>query len=373
MSSFPQPQIRIPSATRTRNPQIDNAKFVLIALVVIGHGMGELRGDSPLLKAAYHFIYLFHIPAFVYLSGSLARTEFGVRQGMRWLCTLLIPLLVFQAIYHAWNAWLLHETFEYHITEPYWLLWYLASLACWHLLLPPMLALGRPLLTACGIAILAGYAGDIGYPFSLSRTLVFLPFFIAGHRHGLDLPGPRSGAVAALLSLAGLAWLIRDLDPVWLYGSSAYPDLWGGPLRAGLLAASAVGVWAVLRLVPRKASPLTAMGRQSLAVYLLHGLLINAATALGLWASLAHLPPAWRLGLAVTGGAALACLLTKAAPWFRPLMNFGWLLHPSSEGDASSIRNRSPVRHGRRERSSATRRGSVSTSRQTSGLTRGGD
>jgi fucose 4-O-acetylase-like acetyltransferase len=290
---------------------------------------------------------------------------------MRWLCTLIVPLLVFQAIYHGWNAWLLHETFEYHVTEPFWLLWYLASLACWRLLLPPMLALGRPLLIACAIAILAGYAGDIGYPFSLSRTLVFLPFFIAGHRYGLDLRGSRMGAIAALLSLAGLAWLIRDLDPVWLYGSSAYPDLWGGLLRAGLLAASAFGVWAVLRLVPRKKSPLTAMGRQSLAVYLLHGLLINAATALGLWASLGQLPPTWRLGLAVTGGTLLACLLTKAAPWFRPLMDFGWLLGPPIENRESQGRSYKPVRHEKRARSVATRRSSTSLYR--SELTHRGD
>ena len=345
-------------ALRTRDPQVDNAKFVLIALVVIGHGMGALRGHSPLLKAAYHFIYLFHIPAFVYLSGSLARARFDTRQGLRWLCTLVVPLLVFQAIYQAWNAWLLHDAFAYHITVPYWLLWYLASLACWRVMLPPMLALGRPLLVACAIALLAGYAGDIGYPFSLSRTLVFLPFFIAGHRVGLDnLRGPRIAAVVALFLLSALAWLIRDLDPTWLYGSAAYPGAWGGFRRAGLLTASAFGVWAVLRLVPHRTSALTAMGQQSLVVYLLHGLLINAATAWGLWANLRQFAPAWRLGIAITGGLALACLLTRAAPLVRPLLDFGWLLSPAADN-----RERHPPR-----RRTLAQRG---TSRQPSGLTR---
>ena len=332
--SFPaQPQTANPPAERVRNPHADNARFVLIALVVIGHGMGQLREHSPLLKAAYHFVYLFHIPAFVYLSGSLSRADFGVRQGLRWLSTLVLPLLVFQAIYQGWNAWLLQQPFSYHVTVPYWLLWYLASLACWRLLLPPMLALGRPLLVACAIAILAGYAGDIGYPFSLSRTLVFLPFFIAGHRFGLAMPGSRRMAVAAMLLLAALAWLIRNIDPVWLYGSVAYPDLWGGPLRAGLLLASSLGVWALLRLAPRKAGLFTAMGRHSLVVYLAHGLLINAATAFGLWSSLGQLPPSLRLALAVLGGTALTCLLTRADPLLRPLMDFRWLLRPAPSTD----------------------------------------
>ena len=81
MSISTQPQTINPTTERVRNPHADNARFVLIALVVIGHGMGQLRDHSPLLKAAYYFIYLFHIPAFVYLSGSLSRTDFGVKQG----------------------------------------------------------------------------------------------------------------------------------------------------------------------------------------------------------------------------------------------------------------------------------------------------
>jgi len=322
--------IQLPSSTgRVRNPHADNTRFVLIVLVVIGHGVEELGGHSPLLQAVYRFIYLFHIPAFVYLSGSLSRTDFGVRQGLRWLATLIIPLLVFQAIYQGWNAWLQQQPFTYHVTVPYWLLWYLASLACWRLLLPSMLALRRPLLVACVVSLLAGYADDIGYPLSLSRTLVFLPFFIAGHRYGLDMPGSRRAATAALLLLAALAWLIRDIDPRWLYGSTAYPDLWGGPLRAGLLLASSLGVWAVLRLAPRRQGAMTAMGRHSLAVYLTHGLLINAASALGLWSVLRHLPPSQRLLLAVVGGTVLACLLTRTTRLLKPLMDFSWLLQPA--------------------------------------------
>ncbi|MGP1664766.1 MAG: hypothetical protein ACTS5I_02375, partial [Rhodanobacter sp.] len=87
---------------------------------------------------------------------------------------------------------------------------------------------------------------------------------------------------------------------------------------------------ATLRLVPRKHCSLTAMGQQSLAVYLLHGLLINAATAFGLWAALSQISPTWRLGLAVIGGVALTKILTKLAPLFRPLMDFSWLLRPAS-------------------------------------------
>ena len=119
-------------------------------------------------------------------------------------------------------------------------------------------------------------------------------------------------------------------------------------------------MWAVLRLVPRRTSVLTAMGRQSLAVYLLHGLLINAATAWGLWASLQQLPPAWRLGIAITGGTALACLLTGAAPLIRPLLDFGWLLSPAADNRECHPPRRRTLGHA----------DTVRTSRQCSGLTR---
>ena len=66
------------------------------------------------------------------------------------------------------------------MATPYWLLWYLLSLAGWRLLLPVFARLKRPLTFAVALAVAVGCASEVGYYLSLSRTLVFFPMFVLG-------------------------------------------------------------------------------------------------------------------------------------------------------------------------------------------------
>ena len=54
----------------SRDPWLDNVKTVLITCVVIGHAWGLLEGTDG-THWAYDFLYLWHIPAFVFISGYL--------------------------------------------------------------------------------------------------------------------------------------------------------------------------------------------------------------------------------------------------------------------------------------------------------------
>jgi len=56
-----------------RDPYFDNAKFILIALVVIGHIMAPLMTHSTACKTLYIWIYIFHMPAFALISGYFAK------------------------------------------------------------------------------------------------------------------------------------------------------------------------------------------------------------------------------------------------------------------------------------------------------------
>ena len=57
-----------------RNPYFDNAKAILIILVVIGHIIEPFIEDIYTLKIIYEFIYTFHMPAFILLSGYFFKT-----------------------------------------------------------------------------------------------------------------------------------------------------------------------------------------------------------------------------------------------------------------------------------------------------------
>lgn len=305
-----------------RQPAADSAKFVLVALVVIGHLIEACRSGYPQLEAAYRFLYLFHVPALAYVSGLFARAEFGVRDGQRWLATLILPLLVFQLLYLGFIAAISDRPFAFRVATPYWLLWYLASLACWRVLLPALMSLRRPLLVTAVLAVAVGWASDVGYAWSASRTLVFLPFFVAGHVYGLPRPR-RALPILALLALAVAAWYLRPVPARSFYGSTAFASHWDALVRSGLLAAGALGTWAVLSLMPQRAGLSARLGEHSLSAYLLHGFVVKALPITGLalpWAA------SGRLIACVGGGLALSVLLAWLGRWLRPLMDYRWLL-----------------------------------------------
>ena len=52
-----------------RNYKFDNIKFFLIWLVVLGHFLNAYVPDSQIIKTITFFIYTFHMPAFIFLSG----------------------------------------------------------------------------------------------------------------------------------------------------------------------------------------------------------------------------------------------------------------------------------------------------------------
>lgn len=320
-----------------RNPLLDTAKFVLVALVVIGHLLEPLV-SAPEVAALYRFLYLFHIPALAYVSGVVASAEIGPRQGKRWLAGLMLPLLVFQALYLAWDATLFDKPFAYQVAQPYWLLWYLMSLAWWRLLLPVVTSIRWPLATSVTIALLVGGLVDVNYTWSASRTLVFFPFFLAGHLYGARMPGPRWAGVIGLLVLAGVAWSLRFWPATWLLGSVPYASLhetaWvpGMLIRAGLLACGALGTWSVLRLLPAGEGWFSRLGQRSMSAYLLHGFLVKWAVVAGVFASLKGWSWHARMASGVATGLALTVLLSWLGRPLKPLMDYGWLWRGARRG-----------------------------------------
>lgn len=58
---------------KERNLKLDNAKGILITLVVIGHMLLPIQGTTRGVTNFFYVIYAFHMPAFVFISGLLAQ------------------------------------------------------------------------------------------------------------------------------------------------------------------------------------------------------------------------------------------------------------------------------------------------------------
>ncbi len=51
----------------------DNVKFILIFLVVLGHVMGIFTESNMYLGKYYLYLYVFHMPAFIFVSGLFSK------------------------------------------------------------------------------------------------------------------------------------------------------------------------------------------------------------------------------------------------------------------------------------------------------------
>lgn len=257
----------------------DNFRALLLFLVILGHCC-ELFYTGTAVKL-YRIIYTFHVPALLFLSG-----RFAAFDRRRFFRGLLLPYLIFQALYLCFDAAVLHTSvFRLQFTKPYWILWYLLALLVYFLLLqllPERSRKNAVLVVGLSVvlSVLAGFDRTLSYFLALSRIVVFAPFFFLGYyAPQLRLP-PRYLSLALGLAVAcfGVAFF-RKIDVRLFWGSCSYAlcrETWGDRLL--LLAVSAGWILFFLNLLPRRRLPvLTALGRGTLLVYLLHGFIIRLA------------------------------------------------------------------------------------------------
>ena len=82
-----------------RSVYFDNAKAILIYLVVLGHLLSGYLGANEYLDTLYLIIYLFHMPAFIVISGHFSRKIKSIEDIKKLIKTLFIPYVIFQLIY----------------------------------------------------------------------------------------------------------------------------------------------------------------------------------------------------------------------------------------------------------------------------------
>ncbi len=80
----------VTSAPKERVAYLDNARYWVMLLVVIGHSLTQFVAmDSA--RAVYVWIYAFHMPFFILISGYTARRYMGdARQVKRIISTLVV-------------------------------------------------------------------------------------------------------------------------------------------------------------------------------------------------------------------------------------------------------------------------------------------
>ena len=270
-----------------RNAYFDNAKLVLIFLVVFGHMIQPFTDGSSGINTLYMWIYTFHMPAFIFLAGFYAKGSGNKTYIVKLAKNLLVPYLIFQLLYTVFYFFIGKDGWQAGVFHPHWSLWFLCSLFGWHILLslfkkaPAVISVSLAVL----IGLLVGYFGEIGHTFSLSRTFVFFPFFLLGfwltetHVMWLKRKSVKMGSLIVLLAVGAAIYFAPDFNSGWLLASKSYSDLgmpaYGGLARLLVYVTSALMAMSILAWIPVSNSRLTHFGTRTLYVYLLHGFLIQ--------------------------------------------------------------------------------------------------
>lgn len=317
-----------------------NLRFILIVTVFIGNAIEPLITQMDSLNTLYLWIFSFHMPLFVLVTGYFAKSSMTGKQARDVLLQIGLQYVIFQSLYSILDATIFHvEDIHRSFFIPYLLLWFLFSHACWRLLLMAMsrLTAGQQLLIAAILGVLAGYLPVDGVWLSISRTFVFFPFFIAGYHFSFEAFTLRfkpwikliSAFVSILLLLLFSLWG-NNLNVGWLYGSLTYTQLgheawYAGVFRIATYALQLIASAAFLAWVPMSVGRITDLGRRTLYVFLLHGFIIRVADYSGLHESISNTS-----GAALLIVAAILCTILLAQPGFKKL--FHPIIEPSVGG-----------------------------------------
>lgn len=275
------------TARRPRDPFLDNARGILITLVVVAHTIECFFQSSQVFPdTVYTWIYSFHMGAFVLISGYLSRSYRNEpRQVRRLLTAMVVPYLIFQVIHELAKMLLQGHEFHLQLFLPAWTLWFLLALLLWRLATPVLRQLRYPLVFAVAIAVISPLDADLDSTFTLGRLVGMLPFFVLGlvtTPQALErLKAFRHRWVGGVVLLAALAcaFLLReDFRTSIFFLRSAYGEdsgiLMSMALRVAVLVVGVIASVALLLVSPRGRSPLTALGERSLTIYLLHPLFL---------------------------------------------------------------------------------------------------
>lgn len=285
---------------KKRSSYWDNVKYAFIFLVVLGHFAEPLKSELNYARLAFDFIYTFHMPVFIYISGMFSKSAInGKRFRIERVCAFLVIYVVYKVIRY-WLCMALGMPIKFDLLTEDGLPWYMLSMAFWLCMtyvvrnVKPMIMLALSIL----FAFIGGFFDQIGDFLALARVINYWPFFLFGYYCN---PGKVDrminktyikilGAVI-MLALAGVILTYTDQynSIVRLFtGRNQYTAVaevcsWFRPwMRLAYYPYALVIGGAAISIVPHCRIPLVSeFGSRTLQIYFLHKLALYILTYAG--------------------------------------------------------------------------------------------
>ena len=269
----------------------DNAKAILMFLVVLGHFAEPftVAGYPLIYRSIFMILYTFHMPAFIFISGVFSKSTL---QKESFAFAKLFPFVILSYLlktgYMVKDYLVTRDISVFNLSRFSNIVWFLLSLFLFYGIMYLLKTVNPKavLLFAVLLACLAGYDKRIGDTFAVSRVIVYFPFFALGYYTDearlRNMLAPKSVKIAAAVVLACFCaamvfgiktlYVLRPLltgrNPFFKLGT-LYP--YGGLLRLLYYGVCLVIVLAFFALVPNKQIKVLAyIGKNTLSVYFWH-------------------------------------------------------------------------------------------------------
>lgn len=165
--------------TSRRDESIDTLKFLLICIVILGHVIMNLGGGKFSI-VMFNFIYSFHMPLFVFVSGYFTHPGVMDLKKIREAFHFMSLFILFDLL-----CWLIipRDVNYRTILTPQYAMWYLLAMFYWRFL---SIFVKKEWLTRRNLVIMIAFSALVGFvPFigeigSFNRASCFLCFFMAG-------------------------------------------------------------------------------------------------------------------------------------------------------------------------------------------------
>lgn len=263
----------------------DNLKFFLILCVVVGHFFAVIHKDQ-MAESIVFFIYTFHMPAFVFVSGLFSKKTIDEKRFDRLFSYFIMYLVV---KYTRWLAYVVFEngkTFSYSDIPD--ISWYALALVVFYLVTMYVKQFDAKYMMVLAViaACMSGYARNIGDWMAMSRIIVFYPFFLAGYylkpeevlkvteKKGVKIASAGALLLALYISVTKIeeiGWMINFLKANLRYHRCLRDyAIYGGWYRLIWFGVAALLTAAVISLVPSKNCIISKWGSRSAQPYVLH-------------------------------------------------------------------------------------------------------
>lgn len=267
---------------KQREPFWDNYKGVLIFLVVLGHFLLPyfINSSDSYAATITRFIYLFHMPAFIFTTGYLSKSP-NVFKKESYL-KLLLLYFIFNTVLMIYS-WCIKDD-SLLILKPYFSYWYLLSVIFWRLSVRFLSNVKYILPISIVVSILIGFWSDVNNTLSIVRTICFFPFFLLGYKydfslikdkikHGNNIKLIITSLITSMffVSILVLSKYLRLDINILLY--KHYDDFYDFLIRILLLTIGFSSIFLLYFSIPNKNIPLlTKIGKNCLFIYLAHRL-----------------------------------------------------------------------------------------------------